>query len=95
MVPSPPRRMTGCVAARVAVTPLLTSGSAAGTTGVGTTIALISQKVGADVVAVGDVAVADTKAVVEEAVGTTMRLTITTTMVIKDKAAAANTTTSL
>ena len=45
-------------------------------------------------VAVGDVAVADTKAVVEEAVGTTTRLIITTTMVIKDKAAVAASTTT-
>ena len=93
MVLSPPRRMTGGVAARVARTPPATSGSAAGITGVGTTIALISQKMGTDVAAMGDVAVVDTKAVVEEAVGTTTRLTITTTMVIKDKAAVAASTT--
>ena len=60
----------------------------------GTTTVLISQKVGADVGAVGDVVVADTKAVVKEAVVTTMRLTITTTMVIKDKAAVAASTTT-
>ena len=94
MVLHPPRRMTGCVAARVAMAPPITGGSAVGITGVRITTVLILQKVGAVAVTVGDVVVVDIKTVVVEAVATTTQLTITTTMVIKDKVAAVASTTT-